>query len=114
MDLNKILTLNGRLNALTAPLHRDAARAEQASPLWSDLLLATGLTGLAYALDRLIRPAVPDTLILRPTRLFVIAQQALQVQSPHRYSRVLSGHKSAARRASGTWPIGIGTHGNTF
>jgi hypothetical protein len=53
MDLNKILTLNGRLNALTAPLHRDAARAEQASPLWSDLLLATGLTGLAYALDRL-------------------------------------------------------------
>jgi membrane protein len=57
VDLHKMLTLDGRRNALTAPLQRDAARDEQTSPLWSDLLLATGLIGFAYALDRLIRPS---------------------------------------------------------
>lgn len=55
MDLRNIVALD-RLDVLR-PFRRGTARQERMSPLWLDLLVATGLVGLTYALERSLRPA---------------------------------------------------------
>jgi membrane protein len=55
MDLRNILALD-RLDGLK-PLQQGTAHQKRMSPLWLDLLVATGLVGLTYALERYLRPA---------------------------------------------------------
>lgn len=56
MDLRSLLALNGRTK-FSIPTLQCGGR-EQTSPLWFELLLATGLVALIHALERSLRPAI--------------------------------------------------------